>query len=175
MRVTPVQGHVYMLAGAGGNIALQAGSDGVLLVDSGTADRADAVIATLRQLTASPIRLIINTSAASDHTGGNDPLMRTGRRFATVFGRSGGPGDQPGAAIMARQGVQNRMIAEKALECALPSTTYDYFRPAASSSTVKGSSCGTCRRPVPTLTRSSSSAAPMSWQPVTSSTRISIR
>jgi len=127
MRVTPVQGRVYMLAGAGGNIALQAGSEGALLVDSGTADRADAVIATLRQLTASPIRLIIDTSAAADHTGGNEALMRTGRRFATAFGRSGGPGDQPGAAIMARQGVQNRMIAEKASECALPSTTYDVF------------------------------------------------
>jgi len=58
MRVTPVQGNVYMLGGAGGNIAMQVGSDGALLVDSGRADRADAAIATLRLLTASPIRWI---------------------------------------------------------------------------------------------------------------------
>lgn len=127
MRITPVQGSLYMLGGAGGNIAMQVGSEGVLLVDSGSADRADAVIATLRQLTASPIRLIINTSAGAEHTGGNDALMRIGRRFATSLGRTGGPGDQPGAAIMARQAVQNRLIAEKASECALPTTTYDVF------------------------------------------------
>jgi cyclase len=128
MRVTPVQGNVYMLGGAGGNIALQVGSDGALLVDSGRADRADAAIATLRLLTASPIRWIINTSGGPEHAGGNDPLMRIGRRFATSNGRTGGPGDQPGAAILARQTVQNRLIAEKASECALPSTTYDVFQ-----------------------------------------------
>jgi len=125
MRVTPVQGHIYMLGGAGGNIALQAGSEGILLVDSGAADRSNATLATLRLLTASPIRMIINTSARPEHVGGNDALMRIGRRFVTAFGRSGGPGDQPGAAILARQAVQNRLIAENAPECALPSTTYD--------------------------------------------------
>jgi glyoxylase-like metal-dependent hydrolase (beta-lactamase superfamily II) len=125
MRVTPVQGHVYMLGGAGGNIALQAGSEGALLVDSGTADRSAAAIATLKLLTGSPIRMIINTSARPEHVGGNEALMRIGRRFVTSLGRGGGPGDQPGAAILARQAVQNRMIADKASECALPTTTYD--------------------------------------------------
>ena len=47
LRVTPVQGNVDMLGGAGGNIAMQVGSEGVLLVDSGSAERADAAIATL--------------------------------------------------------------------------------------------------------------------------------
>jgi glyoxylase-like metal-dependent hydrolase (beta-lactamase superfamily II) len=127
MRVTPVQRNVYMLGGAGGNIALQVGSDSVLLVDSRRSDRADATIATLRQLTPSPIRWIINTSGGPEHAGGNDALMRDGRRFATAIGRTGGPGDQPGAAILARQAVQNRLIAENASECALPSATYDVF------------------------------------------------
>src|SRR3979411_1981748 len=65
-----VQGNVYMLVGAGGNIALQIGDDGVLLVDTGTTALVNQVVATIRTLTDKPIRYIINTSAAPDHGGG---------------------------------------------------------------------------------------------------------
>jgi glyoxylase-like metal-dependent hydrolase (beta-lactamase superfamily II) len=115
-----------MLGGAGGNIAVQVGSDGVLLVDSGRSDMANAVIGAVRQLTAAPIRLIINTSANVDHAGGNDAVGRAGRRMASGFGGPAGS-ETPGAAIMARQAVMNRMVAEKAPDCALPTTTYDVF------------------------------------------------
>src|ERR1041384_3080112 len=62
-----VQGNVYMVVGAGGNIALQIGEDGVVLVDTGAAENATRVIATIRSLTDKPIRYIINTSADADH------------------------------------------------------------------------------------------------------------
>src|SRR5512138_2923813 len=69
-----VQGDVYMLVGAGGNVALQIGDDGVLLVDTGAAANADKIIAAVRELTNKPIRYIINTNADPDHVGGNDAI-----------------------------------------------------------------------------------------------------
>lgn len=45
-----VQGNVYMLVGAGGNIAVQTGEDGVLVVDTGLAQNADKVLAAVKDL-----------------------------------------------------------------------------------------------------------------------------
>jgi glyoxylase-like metal-dependent hydrolase (beta-lactamase superfamily II) len=50
VHVLPVRGNVYMLVGAGGNIAASVGRDGILLVDTGSAPMADKVLATVRQL-----------------------------------------------------------------------------------------------------------------------------
>jgi glyoxylase-like metal-dependent hydrolase (beta-lactamase superfamily II) len=124
-RLTRVQGQVYMLSGAGGNIALQVGDEGVLVVDTGRVETAPAVVATVSQLTTAPVRLIINTAADRDHAGGNEIVGQAGRRMSTGFGFGGS--ETPGAAIMARQAVMNRMVAEKAPECALPTSTYDVF------------------------------------------------
>src|SRR5690348_7529118 len=57
----PVQGNVYMLVGAGGNITLQAGKDGVLLVDTEFAPLATKIAAAIRKISNGPIRYIINT------------------------------------------------------------------------------------------------------------------
>jgi len=126
LRMRHVQGNVYMLTGAGANIAVQVGGDGVLLVDSGRADMADAVVAAVRQLSPAPIRFIVNTTGAGDHTGGNDVVGRAGRR---MMGDPLNPasGEMAGAAIVARQAVMDRLIREKAPECALPTTTYDVY------------------------------------------------
>jgi cyclase len=45
-----VRGNIYVLFGAGGNITMSVGPDGVLLVDSGTADKADAVLQAIQGL-----------------------------------------------------------------------------------------------------------------------------
>ena len=50
IRVLPVQGNVYMLVGAGGNIAASIGPDGILLVDAGTAPMSAKVLSTVLQL-----------------------------------------------------------------------------------------------------------------------------
>ena len=59
LHVMPVQGNIYMLIGAGGNITASIGKDGILLVDSGTAQMSDKVMSTVMQLstaiTASPM------------------------------------------------------------------------------------------------------------------------
>jgi glyoxylase-like metal-dependent hydrolase (beta-lactamase superfamily II) len=114
-----------MLSGAGANIAVQVGSDGVLIVDSGQRDMANAVIVALRQLTPAPLQMIINSTGDADHTGGNEAVARAGRRLTSTLGAGGGA--TVGAAIIARQAVMDRMIKEKAPDCALPTTTYDIY------------------------------------------------
>jgi cyclase len=74
-----VQGNVYMLAGAGGNITVQIGDEGLLLVDTGRRGVTDDVLKAIRAVTDKPIRIIVNTSVDADHTGGNEPLAKLGR------------------------------------------------------------------------------------------------
>src|SRR6266481_48344 len=78
LQMLPVQGNVYLLAGAGGNIAVQIGQQGTLVVDTGLADRSDQVLAAIRKLTNKPIQYILNTHVHADHTGGNDAMRRAG-------------------------------------------------------------------------------------------------
>ncbi len=54
-----VQGNVYMLQGAGGNVAVQIGDMGVVVVDTGLAQNADKLIAAIRKLSDKPIQYII--------------------------------------------------------------------------------------------------------------------
>ncbi|OLE74868.1 MAG: hypothetical protein AUG12_00615 [Acidobacteria bacterium 13_1_20CM_2_57_8] len=93
-----VQGNVYMLVGAGGNIAVQTGDEGVLVVDTGVAQTRDKVLAAIRQLSTKPIRWMINTHAHPDHTGGNETVSQAGM---TVNGNP--------AAIIAHENVLTRM------------------------------------------------------------------
>jgi glyoxylase-like metal-dependent hydrolase (beta-lactamase superfamily II) len=50
LEILRVRGNIYVLFGAGGNITMSVGPDGVLLVDSGAADTADAVLHAIQQL-----------------------------------------------------------------------------------------------------------------------------
>ena len=82
-----VQGKVYVLTspdGNGSNVALQIGTEGVLLVDTQPADAAPRVFAAVRAMSPEPIRWIINTSVRLDHMGGNDALARLGTTPASV-------------------------------------------------------------------------------------------
>ena len=84
VQVTPVQGNVYMLVGAGGNVTIQIGDDGVLLVDTQFAPIAPKILAAIRELSDKPIRYIINTHVHGDHVGGNEALA--GPSGATIVG-----------------------------------------------------------------------------------------
>jgi glyoxylase-like metal-dependent hydrolase (beta-lactamase superfamily II) len=74
IKVTKVSGSVYMLEGAGGNIAASVGDDGIAIVDDQFAPLADKIRAALKGITDKPLRFIINTHYHFDHTGGNLPL-----------------------------------------------------------------------------------------------------
>lgn len=103
-----VQGNVYLLVGAGGNIAVQTGEDGVLVVDTGLAQHADKVLAAIRKLSEKPIRYIINTQLDPDHTGGNGLIGMAGSTtqggppttiaHENVLTRMSAPLGKPGAA-----------------------------------------------------------------------------
>ncbi|MEQ1760944.1 MAG: MBL fold metallo-hydrolase, partial [Vicinamibacterales bacterium] len=77
--VVPVRGEIHLIAGAGGNIAMQVGDEGVLLVDTGAAAAAERVVAAYKEKTEMPLRWIINTSVDGDHTGGNAAVAVTGQ------------------------------------------------------------------------------------------------
>ena len=69
--VVRVRPNFYMIAGAGGNIGVQIGSDGVVLVNAGAETASDRVLAAIRKLTELPIRYVIDTNAEADFVGGN--------------------------------------------------------------------------------------------------------
>jgi glyoxylase-like metal-dependent hydrolase (beta-lactamase superfamily II) len=77
-----IRGNVSMLAGAGGNITVQVGNDGILLVDSGAPTMTDKVLQTLRTLSRGQVSYIVNTTDRSDHVGGNANFAKTGRPLA---------------------------------------------------------------------------------------------
>ncbi len=109
IEVLPVQGNVYMIVGAGGNIAAQVGPDGVLLVDTGLEERSDEVLAAVAELSDRPIRMIVNTHAHSDHTGGNEALSAAGARIGE--GVLVGARTSANAMIVAHEEVLNAMSA----------------------------------------------------------------
>src|SRR6266702_2479306 len=79
LELLPVQGNISMLAGAGGNITVQVGKDGILLVDTGVAAMSGRVLDAIRTLSKRQITYIINTSDRTDHVGGNENFARIGR------------------------------------------------------------------------------------------------
>jgi cyclase len=129
VHVLPVQGNVYMLVGAGGNITLQVGDEGVLLVDSGLAPMSDKVMAAIRKISDEPIRYIINTHIHRDHTGGNEAIAKVGRTIAggNVVGNIGESASS-GATVIGFQSILERMSAangkDTAPEGAWPTDTY---------------------------------------------------
>ncbi len=76
IKVTPVAGSVYMLEGAGGNIAVSVGEDGIVIVDDQYAPLVDRIRAALHGLTDKPVRFVLNTHYHGDHTGGNALLQK---------------------------------------------------------------------------------------------------
>jgi glyoxylase-like metal-dependent hydrolase (beta-lactamase superfamily II) len=112
LEVVQLRPNFYVLAGAGGNIGVQTGQDGVVVVDAGTADRAELVVAAIRKLSDAPIRYVINTSADADHVGGNAVVARAGRTLLVTTSPLGeGMTHGGAAAILSHEGVLMRMSA----------------------------------------------------------------
>ena len=122
LHILPVQGNVYMLVGAGGNISVQIGSQGVLLVDSGLAQFSDKVIAAVRTLSDKPIRYIINTHVHPDHVGGNEAIAKTSGGSAREVTLVNTPGETAAFSvqIIAHQNVFDRMSVPAAGQKAFP-------------------------------------------------------
>ncbi len=96
IKVTPVAGHVYMLEGAGGNIGVSAGPDGILIIDDQFAPLAEKIRTALSGLNPGKLKFVLNTHWHGDHTGSNK-----------VFGRE--------ATIIAHENVRKRLMSEQQL------------------------------------------------------------
>ena len=97
---------IYMLTGAGGNIGVSAGEDGVLMIDSQYGPLTDKIRAAVAALSDRPIGFLINTHLHGDHTGGNENLAKTG------------------AVIFAHENVRERMsVAQSIFGREIPAST----------------------------------------------------
>jgi glyoxylase-like metal-dependent hydrolase (beta-lactamase superfamily II) len=108
-----VQGNVHVLVGAGANVAVQVGEEGVLVVDTGASASREAVLAAIRRLSDKPIRWIVNTSGDLDHTGGNETVSQAGM---TVNGNP--------AAIISHENTLARMTAANRPVTEMPLNTF---------------------------------------------------
>ena len=118
LEVLPVQGfdrtRVYMIVGAGANVIVQVGDDGVLMVDTGNAESSDKVVAAIRQITDKPVRWIINSHAHPDNIGGNEGVLKLVGGQRTSQGGGGGGVENPnGALVVAHLDAANMMMDAK--------------------------------------------------------------
>ena len=125
IHVLPVQGNVYMLVGAAGNITMQVGKEGVLLEETMYAGHSDKVLAAIRTVSDKPIRYIINTHVHGDHTGGNEKLAKAGSTITggNVVGDIGASAGE-GATVIAAQQVLDRMSRKDGNTPAAPSSAW---------------------------------------------------
>ncbi len=119
-----VQGNVYVLTGGGSNVVVQIGDAGVLVVDTGTADMGDKIVAAIRKLSDKPIQYILNTDASPEHTGGNDAVRKAGLTYvgANVTGNLTDAG--VGAQVYAHDNVLKRMSAPTGRQAPAPFGTW---------------------------------------------------
>lgn len=125
IQILPVRENIYMLVGAGGNITVQTGDEGVLIIDTQYAPLSDKIMAAIRTLSDKPLRYIINTHHHGDHVGGNEPLRAAG--FTPVGGNVGGDiGDAgEGARILAHENVLLHLASDSNVSTeAWPTMTY---------------------------------------------------
>jgi cyclase len=94
IKTIKVAGNIYMLQGAGGNIGVSVGPDGILIVDDQYAPLADKIKAALKMLGDGKLKFILNTHYHGDHTGSNP-----------AFG--------PDAPIIAQTNARKRLTAEQ--------------------------------------------------------------
>ncbi|HXZ68044.1 MAG TPA: MBL fold metallo-hydrolase, partial [Alphaproteobacteria bacterium] len=86
-------GHgVYEMEGAGGNLGVFTGPDGVLMVDTEFAPLADKIKAAIAKVSDKPLKFVIDTHWHGDHIGGNE-LM-----------------EKAGAIVIAHENVRSRMM-----------------------------------------------------------------
>ena len=109
VKATAIKGSVHMLTGAGGNIGVSAGEDGVLIIDDQFAPLAEKIAAQLGELGSDKPKYVINTHYHGDHTGSN------------AFFHS-----HKGATILAHENVRVRLANDEKIKPeALPTITYE--------------------------------------------------
>lgn len=152
MEIEHIQGTLFLITGAGANITLSAGADGLLMVDSGDGKSIEGVVEAISRMPAfleltgtkkpgpAPIeqlRYVVNTSALEEHSGGNAALSRlAGAPPLQIFGHENalnrvaeereGKGDEPTLTFFGRRMAISRFFNGEAVELVhLPSAITD--------------------------------------------------
>jgi len=95
IKTTQVADGVYMLNGAGGNIGVSVGADGVFVVDDQFAPLSEKILTAIGALSKEPVSYVVNTHWHGDHTGGNENMGAAG------------------AVIVAHENVRQRMSTKQ--------------------------------------------------------------
>ncbi len=93
-----VRGGIYMLKGQGGNIGISSGKDGLFMIDGQYAPLSGKIKVAIKEISASPVKFLINTHWHGDHVGGNQNFAHTG------------------AVIFAHKNVRKRMSSEQLIK-----------------------------------------------------------
>jgi glyoxylase-like metal-dependent hydrolase (beta-lactamase superfamily II) len=131
LQMLPVQGNVHLLTGAGANVTVSVGRNGVVLVDTPSAALVPQALTEIRKLSDKPIRYILNTSVDAEHVGGNAAVVGA----SSARGGAGAPFafvglDRP--AIFAHEAVLNRLSNPGSAGTTVPAAglpTTEYFQP----------------------------------------------
>ena len=111
-----IRPNVHVIFGAGGNVTVHTGEDGMVLVDTGSTAMAPQLLDAVKALSSRPIRLIVNTSASAEHVGGNAVLAAAGTGLSPDPVAAGNQ-----ATVLAHENVLLRMSAPTGTESPFPS------------------------------------------------------
>jgi cyclase len=125
LEILEVRPSFFVIAGAGANIGVQVGEDGVVVVDAGSAADAPAVLAAIKRISPKPIRYIIDTGPDTDHVGGNEALSKAGEKFFSGSTLGGGAADSF-APIISAEGVLRHVA--KSPSGGWPTEVFNYSR-----------------------------------------------
>ncbi len=107
IEIVPVNENVYMLQGAGGNIGVLTGEDGIFMIDDKFAELSDIILTKLKTLSDQPVKYLVNSHHHGDHTGGNLNFQ------------------EDGALIFAHENVRKRLKADTTKTNGLPIVTFN--------------------------------------------------
>ena len=107
IKIEPVSDNIYMLQGAGGNIGISVGDDGVFMIDDQFAPLSEKIISAIKTISEKPVKFLLNTHFHGDHAGGNANF------------------EAAGAMIVAHDNVRKRLESnEKTANSGLPVITF---------------------------------------------------
>ncbi len=95
IEVEKVSSNIAMLKGAGGNLGVSYGPDGVFVIDDQYAPMSKKISEAIKSLTKQPVKYVFNTHWHEDHTGGNEEMAKKG------------------SVIVAHENVRKRMSTEQ--------------------------------------------------------------
>jgi glyoxylase-like metal-dependent hydrolase (beta-lactamase superfamily II) len=133
LEVLEVRPSFFVIAGAGANVGVQIGEDGVVVVDTGSAAGAPGVLSAIKRISPKPIRYVIDTGPDEDHVGGNEAVSSAGEKLFAGGLPGGGQQNSATAAdriapVIAAEGVLRHLAKSPA--GGWPTEVFHYSRKA---------------------------------------------